>query len=150
MGVRHQIWDLLEVTHDLETRSPVVDWYDESLAILIVLNVLAVIVESVEAIQLAYARFFLAFEVFSVAIFTIEYLLRLWACTVDSCYSRPLLGRLKYALNPMVIIDFMSFAPFYIATLPLDLRFLRILRLLRLLRVLKLGRSVPISVVVRA
>jgi hypothetical protein len=48
MGVRHQIWDLLEVTHDLETRSPVVDWYDKSLAILIVLNVLAVIVESVE------------------------------------------------------------------------------------------------------
>jgi hypothetical protein len=51
MGVRHQIWDLLEVTHDQETRSPVVDWYDKSLAILIVLNVLAVIFESVEAIQ---------------------------------------------------------------------------------------------------
>ena len=71
MGLRHRIWDLLEVIHDQETRSPVVDWYDKSLAILIVLNVLAVIVESVEAIQLAYARLFLAFEVFSVAIFTI-------------------------------------------------------------------------------
>jgi len=150
MGVRHRIWDLLKVTHDLETRSPVVDWYDKSLAILIVLNVLAVIIASVEAIELAYARFFLAFEVFSVAIFTIEYVLRLWTCTVHSRYSRPFIGRLKYALNPMVIIDFMSFAPFYIATLPLDLRFLRILRLLRLLRVLKLGRySTSMSLVAR-
>jgi voltage-gated potassium channel len=46
--------------------------------------------------------------------------------------------------------DFMSFAPFYIAWLPLDLRFLRILRLLRLLRVLKLGRySTSMSLVAR-
>ena len=150
MGARHRIWDLLEVTYDPETRSPVVDWYDKSLAILIILNVLAVIVASVEAIELAHARFFLAFEVFSVAIFTIEYVLRLWACTVDSRYSRPFLGRLKYALKPMVIIDLMSFAPFYIAALPLDLRFLRILRLLRLLRVLKLGRySTSMSLVAR-
>jgi len=150
MGARRRIWDLLEVAYDPETRSPLVDWFDKSLAILIVLNVLAVIVASVEGIELAYARFFLAFEVFSVAIFTIEYVLRLLACTVDSRYSRPFLGRLKYALNPMVIIDFMSFALFYIAALALDLRFLRILRLLRLLRVLKLGRySTSMSLVAR-
>jgi voltage-gated potassium channel len=150
MGVRHRIWDLLEVTYEPDTRSPMVGWYDKSLAVLIILNVLAVIVASVEAIELEYSRFFLAFEVFSVAIFTIEYVLRLWACTVDSRYSRPVLGRLKYALNPIVIIDLMSFAPFYIASLTLDLRFLRILRLLRLLRVLKLGRySTSMSLVGR-
>ena len=150
MGARHRIWDLLEVTYDQETRSPLVDWYDKSLAILIILNVLAVIAASVEAIEQGYSRFFLIFEVFSVAIFTLEYVLRLWACTVDSRYSGPVVGRLKYALNPMVIIDFMSFAPFYISWLPLDLRFLRILRLLRLLRVLKLGRySTSMSLVAR-
>ena len=68
MGTRHRIWDLLEVTYDPETCTPLVDWYDKSLAILIVLNVLAVIVASVEAIELAYARFFQAFEILSVAI----------------------------------------------------------------------------------
>ncbi len=137
---RARVWDLLEVSFDPDDHSPVVDWYDISLAVLIVANVVAVVLESVEPIGQAYARFFFAFEVFSVAIFTVEYVARLWACTADPRYAHPLTGRVRYALTPMVLIDFASFAPFYMASLTMDLRFLRVMRLLRLLRVLKLGR----------
>lgn len=50
---------------------------------LIALNVIAVILETVEALSARYAAFFFAFEIVSVAVFTIEYLLRLWLCTYN-------------------------------------------------------------------
>ncbi|MCL5942955.1 MAG: ion transporter [Actinobacteria bacterium] len=138
--LRQRMWDLLEVTYQRDDHSPVIDWYDTSLAVLIILNVLAVVLASIESLGEAYAPYFYAFEVFSVAVFTIEYVLKLWVCTVDDRYSRPIVGRVKYALTPMVLIDLAAFLPFYAWFLPLDMRFLRILRLFRLLRVLKLGR----------
>ncbi|MRS13056.1 MAG: ion transporter [Actinobacteria bacterium] len=147
---RLRLWELLEVTFDSDTQSTVIDWYDRSLATLIVLNVLAVILESVRSIGEPFATAFYAFEVFSVAVFTIEYVLRIWSCTADSRYSNPVLGRIRYALTPMVLIDLLSFAPFYLVALPFDLRFLRVMRLFRLLRVLKLGRySDSLSLVTR-
>ncbi|MBU4556466.1 MAG: ion transporter [Actinobacteria bacterium] len=121
-----------------------------SLAVLIVLNVVAVVLESVDSIGVPLTAFFSAFEIFSVAVFTIEYVLKLWACTADTRYAGPVFGRLKYALTPMVLIDLAAFAPFYMWFLPLDLRFLRVMRLFRLLRVLKLGRySKSLTLVVR-
>lgn len=137
--LRRRIWELVEVMHGPDDDA-VLDWYDISLFTLICLNVVAVIVESVPAVQTKFATYFWAFEVFSVAVFTAEYVVRVWACTADERYAHPLWGRIRYATTPLVIIDFMAFAPFYLSALPLDLRFLRALRLFRLLRVLKLGR----------
>lgn len=138
--IRSRIWELIEVSYDADNHSPMLDWYDTGMMALILLNVLAVVIESVEEIGARFAVFFSAFEGFSVAVFTIEYMVKLWACTADARYAHPLLGRVKYALTPMVIIDLFTFLPFYLWFLPLDLRFLRALRLFRLLRVLKLGR----------
>ena len=108
---------------------------------LIILNVLAVMLETVEELSLSFAPFFEAFEVFSVAIFTIEYLLRVWSCTADENYSRPFLGRLRFALTPLALIDIIAILPFYLPMIiPVDLRFIRVLRLIRLFRVFKLGR----------
>lgn len=138
--IRSRIWELVEVSYAADDHSPVLDWYDAGMMTFILLNVLAVVIESVEEIGARFTVFFSAFEVFSVAVFTIEYMVKLWACTADARYAHPVLGRVKYALTPMVIIDLLTFLPFYLWFLPLDLRFLRALRLFRLLRVLKLGR----------
>jgi voltage-gated potassium channel len=97
-----RIWELIEVSYDPDNHSPVLDWYDAGMMALILLNVLAVVIESVEEIGTRLAGFFHAFEVFSVAIFTIEYIVKLWACTADARYAHPVLGRMKYALTPMV------------------------------------------------
>ncbi|MGB9752936.1 MAG: potassium channel protein [Roseiflexus castenholzii] len=137
---RSRIWELVEVSYDSDSHSPVLDWYDTGMMALILLNVLAVVIASVEEIGGRFAWFFSAFEVFSVAIFTVEYIVKLWACTADARYAHPVLGRVKYALTPMVIIDLLAFLPFYLWFFMIDLRFLRALRLFRLLRVLKLGR----------
>ena len=79
-------------------------------------------------------------EIVSSLVFTIEYLLRVWVCTVDSRYSHPLLGRLRYALTPLSLIDLISILPFYSLLLFPNLNFVNLIRLLRLLRLLKMSR----------
>ena len=110
------------------------------LAALILLNVTAVILESVKSLEDAYLDIFNYFEAFSVAIFTLEYVGRIWACTVVEKYARPITGRIRFSLTPLLIIDFISIVPFYLPFIGVDLRVVRSLRLLRLIRILKLAR----------
>ena len=105
----------------------------------IALNVGMLIIGTVEGVYERAPEAFWAFEAASVAIFTVEYLLRLWSCTVNPKYASPVLGRLRYALSPMALIDLAAILPFYVGLLYLtriDLRFLRAVRLLaRIVRV---------------
>lgn len=105
-----------------------------ALGALIVLNVIAAIVESVESIGAAYADAFHTFELVSVAVFTVEYALRIWVCVENPSYAGRG-GRLRYAASPLAILDVVAILPFYLgALLPIDTRMLRALRLLRLLK----------------
>lgn len=111
------------------------------LAALIVLNVVAVIAQSVQEIELTFAGFLEAFEYFSVAVFTVEYVLRLWACTENERYQRPIVGRLRYLISFFAVVDLLAIAPFYLPfVIAVDLRFVRGLRLFRMVRMFKLGR----------
>ncbi len=105
---------------------------------LIVLNIAALILESYEELNAKYGRFFYLFEVFSVAIFTVEYLARIW---VSDKTKEDKKERLNFAFSTLGIIDLIAIIPFYLPFIfPFDLRIVRILRLFRLLRVFKLGR----------
>lgn len=110
------------------------------LIILIVSNVAAVMLETVDSIAVQWGRWFRLFEGISVAVFTAEYVLRIWSATADPRFAGPIAGRLRFALQPLAIIDLLAVLPFYLAAVPLDLRTLRALRLLRLARTLKIGR----------
>jgi len=81
--------------------------------------------------------------VFSVCIFTLEYIARLWSCTVDPSFRGPFLGRLAFATRAMPLIDLAAILPFYLPFVGVDLRFLRVLRLFRILRIAKIGRYYP-------
>jgi voltage-gated potassium channel len=109
--------------------------FDVCLLALITLNLLAVIAESVQSLQSAYATWFRAFEVFSVAAFTLEYLLRVWSCVEDPRYQAALKGRAHFAITPLAIVDLLAILPFYLAVISVDLRMLRVLRIFRLVRV---------------
>ncbi len=102
------------------------------LTAVIVLNVIALIVGTVQQIHDLLPRVFLAIEVVSVAIFTAEYLLRVWSCTADPSYNQTFSGRIRYMASPLMLVDLLAILPFFITLavpVPVDLRILRSVRL---------------------
>ena len=136
--IRRRVHQVLSVARPGDIASHV---FDATLVALIILNVVAISLETVSSIAAGRDRYFRAFEAFSVLAFSIEYVLRVWAAVEEPRFARPLLGRLRFMATPMAIVDLLAVAPFYIpALLPVDLRVIRSLRLLRIVRLLKLGR----------
>ena len=112
---------------------------DRFLSTMILLNLLAVSLESVDALSASYVTAFFAFEMVSVAIFGVEYALRIWSAAANeaSKHSSPAKRRLEYIFSFTGLIDLIAILP---SLLPLflgeiDLRWLRVLRLVRLLKI---------------
>lgn len=115
------------------------------LFILISLNVFIVIFETETGFYNENAGLFGAIVLFSLVVFSIEYVLRLWACTLSPAYADPVRGRLRYLATPLALFDLVAILPFYLAMaipvfIPVDLLVLRVFRLTRIFTVLKLGR----------
>src|SRR5687768_6156124 len=104
--LNRRLYELLESRH-LHGWTLVVQG---ALILLIFANVLAVILETVEPIAKAHARFFHWFEIVSVAIFLVEYVLRLYASTASprEQFRHPVLGRLRFALTLPALIDLVA------------------------------------------
>ena len=111
------------------------------IALLVVLNVVAIILESVPDIHAEWGHFFHFFDLFSVVIFSLEYVLRVWSYAQKFAHEggSAWQGRKSYLFSFFGLIDFLSTVPFY-----LQLLFpgadLRVLRMFRLLRIFKLSR----------
>ena len=113
--------------------------WDLSLFGLVVLNLIAVALESVPTLQNNYGSWFYNFEIFSVIIFTVEYVSRVWSAPAKRDHENGETGlkaRMRYIFSFYGVIDLVAILPFYIqAFFPgLDLRVLRALRLLRILK----------------
>ncbi|MFP6705719.1 MAG: ion transporter, partial [Alphaproteobacteria bacterium] len=123
MALKRRLYDLLEGGTRTGTSHRAVDNF---LCVLIITNVLAVALESVPRFEAEFGRGFVLFEYTSLAIFTAEYLARLWVCTELPPLSRlsPAEARRRYALSPFMIIDLLAILPALLANLiGLDLRF---------------------------
>jgi voltage-gated potassium channel len=135
---KSRVYDLLDVTSD----KPASHFCSALIMGLICLNVIAVMLETVDSVEMAYRGFFNAFEIFSVAVFTVEYLLRLWTCTSNARFGGRVKERAKFSLTFFAVIDLMAIVPFYLAGIFVaDFRFLRAFRLLRLLKLGQYSRS---------
>ena len=111
---------------------------DRFIATLIIANLFALVFEHVPAIHDAYADWFGWFDVLSVIIFTVEYLLRLYLSSEDPEFAHARFKRLAYMRSPFAIVDLLSILPFYLSMfVQLDLRMLRALRLLRIFKLLR-------------
>jgi len=102
---------------------------------LILINAIAVALETVPSIHQPNRALFFWLEAVSTSVFAVEYLLRLWVCVEQTRFSHPITGRLRYALQPLPLLDLIVVLTFFA---PVDVRFLRIFRIIRLLRVLHL------------
>ena len=108
-------------------------------AILIIANLLALVFEHVPAIYQPYAQWFHIFDVVSVGIFTLEYLMRLYLAPEDKEFKGSSLPRLAYFKSPFALIDLIAILPFYLAAfIQVDLRMLRALRLLRIFKLFRI------------
>lgn len=93
----------------------------------------------------SYRVWFDYFEAISIAIFSIEYLLRLWSVADRDTTQSAWKIRLNWMKSGEAIIDLMAILPAYLNFfVRIDLRMLRILRLLRLLKLTRYFISLQI------
>lgn len=137
--IRRRVWEIVEIARPGDRPSRT---FDLGIRALILLNVMAVVLETMPELDAAAGGFFTAFEAFSVAVFSIEYVARVWSSVEDPAYGRsgPVTGRLRFAKTPLALVDLLAVLPSLLPMVGFDLRLLRGVRLFRLVRILKLTR----------
>ena len=116
---------------------PIGKFFDYFISILILLNVLFVVLESVEKLDYLYGDFFRLFEVFSVVIFIIEYVMRCYVANYDKSEYK---SRFHFISSFYGIIDLLAILPFFLGFASVNSDVLKQLRIFRLLRIIKLTR----------
>lgn len=140
--LRERVWRLVEAEDlDFDGR-PDIDWFDRFVIVLILLNVVAIIVGTDPTVAKAIGTPLFYFQWISVVYFTVEYALRIWACTAEDETVRPIVDRVRYTTSPMGIVDLLAIVPFWVALVyPGNTpHLLEGLTLCRLFWLLKLGR----------
>lgn len=121
---------------------------DIFLATLIVANITGMCVETLQTLNSSFRTVVHDIDQMALYVFTVEYMLRIWSCTTEEAYARPLVGRLRFARTPMLLIDLAAILPFWI-TIGISVGLLpafisedtqRALSLLRILRMIKIAR----------
>ena len=135
-SLRQRLFLILELqSQQDQTAARVFSWV---LTLMVLSNVLAVILESVPSIEAQYGHSLQLFDLFSVAFFSIEYLLRVWTAAdrPSTEHATETRRRIAYVSSFHGMVDLLAILPFFLqALLPgLDLRFLRIIRVMRILK----------------
>lgn len=145
MSIRRRTWEILELGAEDDRTSRYVDI---ALFTLVGANVLAIIVESVPRINLAYEPFFQWFDIISVILFSMEYMLRVWSCVENPERQgrSHTATRIRFMATPMALIDLAAIAPFYFHMIHpvMDLRFLRVLRMLRIFKLTRYSSAMNV------
>jgi voltage-gated potassium channel len=134
---RREVHDVLEVGGDAHPAGRVVNAF---IILLIFLNAIAFAAETVDSLAARYGPAFHLFNIFSVIVFSIEYVLRVWSAVDIPMLSRlpHWRARLRFVLRPISLIDLFAILPWYLQWIyPMDLRVLRVLRLFRLLKLVR-------------
>jgi len=133
---KKRVFEIIEKAEDGDIPSTI---FDVSIIILIILNIVAVTAASFNTFEAQHRKMLFRFELFSIIIFTAEYILRVWTAKLKFPNSK--FPYLSFIFSAGAIIDLAAILPFYLPFVTgFDLRFLRIFRLLRMFRIFKLGR----------
>lgn len=115
--------------------------FDRFIEVLVLLNVVAVVLESFDDLDDRYMTEFDLFEAFTVIVFSIEFLGRFWVSDLKYPAKYRWQAYRKFFLSPMAWVDLLAIVPFFMPFVTdLDFRHVRILRIMRLLRVFKLNK----------
>lgn len=136
-SLRRRVHELLELARPGDHASRAVDIF---IVTLIALNVVVMVISTVQPIRQRFDVVFTGFEAFSMTAFSVEYVLRVWSITAHPRYASPVRGRLRYAVTPLALVDLLAILPAILPFLGADLRVVRAARLFRLFRIGKLVR----------
>jgi voltage-gated potassium channel len=135
---RKRLKDLRRRVYHVLEQGPIGDrvstTVDRFLVLLILVNLIAVTLESIPEYEERYGALFAVIEFFSLLVFTVEYAMRLWSAVEHgpNQHMAPARARLQYALSPAGIIDLVAVLPFWFAMiLPGDLRVVLVFRMVR-------------------
>lgn len=145
---RQRFYDLLEETENTSALERAINLF---LVTTIVGSVAAICLETLPEFHDRYARLFEWIEIATIAIFTIDYLLRWWVAPEREATGaqEPWRSRWHYAISPYGIIDLLAILPFYIDIfVPGDPDWLRVLRLLRLIKMARYAPGLSLFVAV--
>jgi voltage-gated potassium channel len=107
--------------------------------VVIFLAVTISILETESAIVSLSPRFFIVVDSIFGVLFTVEYLLRVWAAGEDPRFAG-IRGRIRYVFTPIALIDLLALLPFFLTAGLQDAFLLRLVRMLRLFSLAKFGR----------
>src|SRR6476659_7671838 len=110
---RRRVYEILELGRVGDKVSRAVD---ALLVSLIVVNLVAVVLETMPELDAKYARLFFVIEIVSSIVFTVEYALRIWSAVEHSPLRdlKPWRARLKYAMSAPAVIDLLAVIPFWV------------------------------------
>jgi len=137
LPLRKQFYALL---YPMPTSGKLHIYTDAFLMAMIVLSVLAILLESVVFIESRFHFELQVFDVLTVAIFSVEYLMRIYVAPENPKFASPVVGRVRFIKSYSALIDLIAIAPFYLALFIGHLVDLRFMRIFRLARILKLTR----------
>jgi voltage-gated potassium channel len=132
--LRHQVHEILDYGTVGHRASRFVG---RCIVLLLIINVAAVVLQSMPDLAARYAAGFAAVEITSLVVFTIEYALRVWAAVDHPPYHHltPRQARLRFMVSPLGLIDLLAVLPFWLMpVLPADLQVLQVLRVVRFLK----------------
>ena len=135
---RNRLRDLRRRVYHVLEQGPIGDsistTVDRFLVALILVNLVAVALESIPQYETRYGTLFSLIELFSLLVFTLEYALRLWSAVEHGPHQHLSArhARLKYVLSPAGIVDLIAVLPFWFAmVLPGELRVVLVFRMVR-------------------
>lgn len=145
-GFRERVYHIID---NEEVQTDGSQFVEMIITILILLSIVAIILESFAELKVAYGFYFNFFESATLAIFTVEYALRLW--TADYKYKDTgswFSAARKFVTSGSGLIDLIAISPLalhafgfmgYTRYTEADFRFIRILKVTRVLRIFKMN-----------
>ncbi|HEY2229013.1 MAG TPA: cyclic nucleotide-gated ion channel [Xanthobacteraceae bacterium] len=140
--LRHRIYEILHHGTIGDQTSRVTG---QAIVVLIIVNLIAVTLQSVPDLAERYGPLFTAVELLSLTVFTLEYGLRVWVAVEHPPYHHlgPHQARLKFIFSAMGIIDLLAVLPFWLAlVLPAELRVVLVFRVIRFLKLTRYSAGV--------
>ena len=138
-NIKKQTYRILQSDENNYIPSIIFNW---SIIFLVVTDVFTTIIETLSLSEHVLLIFHIV-EVFTVIIFTIEYILRIWTADLVYAQKKPVTARFRYAFTLMMLVDIMAIAPFFLHFIfPIKAGVFRVFRILRIFRLLKVNQYV--------